>query len=283
MDSTGILLRCPLVGSSFRSPAPHLESIPVWKPLQPQREQRWTLPCLRGLGWLVASGPARKSLAHTPAAPGPGSLPDTSSHTPAPGLPWGLHLPPQSPLPVQGAGCQPGAGPSGSQDKQTVAVAQPSAGALPAPPAAVHSRSGALLRCQLGSSSLLLLSTPPREKRENSALSDRLAHGAANSCQSQPWNSSQAPKASLARKERWEQPLQQTGLLAEAPGLARAAGLQGAGSSDRTGCRRMLQARQVHRRGLGGLLSPDCQPLEGMDCLASTPTGCVGRALVIFP
>ena len=129
MDSTGNLLRCPLVGSSFRSPAPHLVSIPVWKPLQPQREQRWTLSCLRGLGWLVASGPARKSLAHTPAAPGPGSLPDTSSHTPAPGLPWGLHLPPQSPLPVQGAGCQPGAGPSGSQDKQTVAVAQPSAGA----------------------------------------------------------------------------------------------------------------------------------------------------------
>ena len=53
-----------------------------------------SLSCLWGLGWLVASGPARKSLPHTPAVPGPGSL----AH-PRPALPWGLHLPPQSPPP----------------------------------------------------------------------------------------------------------------------------------------------------------------------------------------
>lgn len=185
---------------------------------------------------MVASGPARKSLPHTPAAPGPGSLPHSR-----PGSPGAFTFLRSLPSSCKAQAACLERGPSGSQDKQTVARAQPSAGSRsPPPPAAVHSRSAALLRCQLGSSSLLLLSTPPREKRENSALSDRLAHRAANSCQSQPWNTYEAPKASLARKKRWEQPLEQTSLLAEPPGLARAAGLQGAGSSDPNGCRRVL-------------------------------------------
>lgn len=219
------------------SPAPHLESIPVWKPLQPQREQRWISVLPLGARLVGGFRPSQK----VPASHS-GSPRTWEPRTPAPSPPLG---PPPSSA-VSPSSCKTLAaslerGPSRSQDKQTLVLAQPSAGSRsPPPPAAVHSRSAALLRCQVGSSSLLLLSTPPREKRENSALSDRLAHRAANSCQSQPWNTSQAPKASLARKERWAQPLQQTSLLAEPPGLARAAGPQGAGSSDQNGCRWLL-------------------------------------------
>lgn len=171
MDSTGTLLKSSLVGSSFRSPAPHLESIPVWKPLQPQREQRWTLSCLWGLGWLVASGPAGKSLPHTPAAPGPGSLPDTSSHTAAPTLPWGLHPPPHLPSPCKVLAASLERGPSGSQDKQTVAVAQPSAGARSPP--LLPQCTAALPLCSaanLAAVSAVTINTSEGKERELSSL-----------------------------------------------------------------------------------------------------------------
>lgn len=97
-----------------------------------------------------------------------------------------------------------------------------------------------LFSCQLGSSSLLLLSTPPREKGEESALiAWRTEH---KLCQSQPYDVSQAPKAPGGKGK--------VGLITEAltasqpPSRATGPGPScrspGAGSSEGKGRRRRL-------------------------------------------